>query len=122
VELGIKGNTLTIRYPGTGIRISLDPGIFFNGYKESCFLCQIFEVQLFHDEMFLLADTISTDPRTGLVVALGLLALGALYLLHDASPLPVVNEKLCSEWRSTNAQKRFLSNARTLIKGGLAQV
>ncbi|KAL4864283.1 hypothetical protein BDV12DRAFT_189022 [Aspergillus spectabilis] len=67
-------------------------------------------------------DIISlTDPRTGLVVALGLLAFGAVYLLHDPSSLPIVNEKRSSEWRSTNAQKRFLSNGRSLIKNGLGK-
>ncbi|KAL4874933.1 cytochrome P450 [Aspergillus karnatakaensis] len=72
--------------------------------------------------MLQMTDTTSlSDPRTGLVVALGLLALGALYLLQSPSSLPLANGKRSSEWRSTNAQKRFLANGRALIKEGLAK-
>lgn len=63
-----------------------------------------------------LIDNSVTLLITGAVAAL------VLYLYPSKSNLPLVNGKRPWEFRFTNARKRFLTDAHTLIRSGLAKV
>lgn len=71
----------------------------------------------------MLADTVFESPTSpGSLAILGLLLVGCIYLLQDASSFPVVNPKHGWEIRFKNAQKRFFNDSRNFIQAGLAKV
>ncbi|KAI9375670.1 cytochrome P450 [Aspergillus egyptiacus] len=67
-------------------------------------------------------NLIDTPSPTGVgLIAVGLLLLGSLYLLQTSPSYPLVNGKKPLEFRYIHAQNRFLSDARNLIRSGLAK-
>ncbi|KAL4924981.1 cytochrome P450 [Aspergillus undulatus] len=63
-----------------------------------------------------------SPASTGPVAVLGLLLLGSIYyFLQNSLSHPLVNGKQTLEFRNTQVQQRFLSNARSLIKEGVAK-
>ena len=55
----------------------------------------------------------------------GLLVAGGIFIIYNTSQrsaLPLVNGKRGSELRPIHAQKRFLADARNILKSGLSKV
>ena len=69
-------------------------------------------------------DVIDTmfSSSLGFFLSVAAALLGCVYWLRDSQPYPLANGKRRFEFRAVHAQRRFLSDARGLIQGGLAQV
>lgn len=69
-------------------------------------------------------DVIDTmfNAHFELSLSLVVLLLGCVYWLRNSQLYPLANGKRRFEFRAVHAQRRFLSDARGLIQGGLAQV
>lgn len=74
----------------------------------------------------MLLDTVLYSSTLNPVGLAGLLLLISTLFFLSTSPkksrLPLINEKKPSEYRYTNAGKRFLKDARSLIEEGLSKV